>query len=37
MKLIKASYPYCSKAYDMLVGFNDSVIFSIFENITGEL
>ena len=37
MKLIKADYPYCDKAYDMLVGFNASVIFSIFENITGEL
>ena len=37
MKLVKGTFPYCAKAYDMLVGFGDTVIMSIFENIAGEL
>lgn len=37
MKLIEATFPYPEKAFEMLSGFKDSVIFSIFENITGKL
>lgn len=37
MKLIEAKFPYPKKAYEMLFQFKDSVICSIFENITGRL
>lgn len=37
MKLIEAKCPYSEKAFEKLSGFKDSVIFSVFENITGKL
>lgn len=37
MKLKKAYFPYPTQAFDALVKFNDSLIFSVFENIAGEL
>lgn len=37
MVLKKADFPYPTQAFDALVKFNDSLIFSIFENIVGGL
>lgn len=37
MKLIKATYPYPNKAFEMLKDYKDTVLNAIFENITGEL
>lgn len=37
MKLVKAKYPYCSKACEMLGIYNDTVVNTICENIAGQM